>query len=74
MRENVLNRKKAHIVMMLAQHLQVPAEEALALYYSTQTSQRLSDPKYGLHLMSDDYLLEDTLNELKNRSNVNPRG
>ena len=41
------------------------AERALDLFYSTKTYQQLSDPRYGLQLMSDQYLLENVLEELR---------
>ena len=51
--------------MMLAETLQIDAERALDLYYSTQTARRLSDARYGLQLMSDQYLLDDILEEIR---------
>lgn len=67
MRDNVLWRKQATIVMMLAKELDVSPERALDIFYSTDTCRKLSDPKTGLQLMSDAYVLEDTLNELQSR-------
>lgn len=51
--------------MLLADTLQIDAERALDLLYSTQTYCQLTDPKSGLQLMSDQYLLENILAELK---------
>lgn len=51
--------------MKLADALQIDAERALDLFYSTKTYQQLSDPKYGLQLMSDDYILEELMDELR---------
>ena len=65
MRDNVLWRKQSHIIMMLADTLDIDAERALDLYYSTQTAHRLSDARYGLQLMSDQYLLDDILKEIR---------
>lgn len=65
MRDNVLWRKQATIVMMLAKELDVSPERALDIFYSTDVCRQLSDPKTGLQLMSDGYVLEDTLNELR---------
>ena len=65
MRDAVLWRKQSHIIMMLAEALNVDAEQALDLFYSTKTYQQLSDPKYGLQLMSDQYIVDDVLMELK---------
>ena len=38
---------------------------ALNLFYTTKVYQQLSDPKYGLQLMSDDYILENLIEELR---------
>lgn len=67
MRDNVLWRKQATIVMMLAKELDVSPERALDIFYSTDVCRQLSDPKTGLQLMSDAYVLEDTLNELQSK-------
>ena len=65
MRDNVLWRKQSHIILLLADYLQIDIERALDLFYSTKTYQLLSDPRYGLQLMSDQYLLENVLEELR---------
>ena len=51
--------------MLLADALQIDAERALDLFYSTDTYTQLTDPKSGLQLMSDQYILENILAELK---------
>ncbi len=66
MRDSVLWRKQSRIVMMLAQKMNISPEQALDIFYSSKTSQQLSNPDTGLQLMSDDYVLEDLLNELNN--------
>ena len=50
---------------MLAETLQIDAERALDLFYSTKIYQQLSDPKYGLQLMSDQYILDDIMLEIQ---------
>lgn len=65
MRDTVLWRKQSRIIMLLADTLQIDAERALDLFYSTKVYQQLSNPKYGLHLMSDDYILEELVEELR---------
>ena len=65
MRDSVLWRKQSRIIMMLAEALHIDAETALNLFYSTKVYQQLSDPKYGLQLMSDDYILENLIEELR---------
>ena len=60
-------RKVARIIMRLAERLQISPERALAIFYDTRTCSMLHDSKYGLHLMSDDYILNDLLRELGDR-------
>ena len=64
MRDTVLWRKQSRIIMKLADTLRIDPEKALDLFYSTRIYLQLSDPKYGLQLMSDDYILEDLMEEL----------
>ncbi|MBE6295249.1 MAG: DUF3791 domain-containing protein [Bacteroidales bacterium] len=64
MRDSVLWRKKSHIIMMLADRLEIDEERALNIFYSTKTYQLLSDPNSGIQLMSDEYILENILNEI----------
>ncbi len=65
MRDSVLWRKQSRIIMMLAEALHIDAERALNLFYTTNVYLQLSDPKYGLQLMSDDYILENLIEELR---------
>ena len=67
MRDSVLWRKVSNIVIMLADRLGIDEERALDMFYSTKTYRLLSDPKSGIQLMSDEYILEDVLNEIVNR-------
>ena len=68
MRDTVLWRKQSRIIMKLADALQIDAEKALDLLYSTKVYQHLSNPKYGLQVMSDDYILEELIDELRDTS------
>ena len=67
MRDSVLWRKVSNIVIMLADRLGIDEERALDMFYSTKTYKLLSSPKSGIQLMSDEYILEDVLNEIANR-------
>ena len=51
--------------MQLASTLAISEERALDLFYSTKTYRQLSNPKYGLQLMSDGYIIENILEELR---------
>ena len=65
MRDNVLWRKQSRIIMLLANALKISPERALDLYYNTKVYEQMTDPKYGLQLMSDDYVLEELIEELR---------
>lgn len=51
--------------MLLAETLKISPERALDLYYSTKIYEQMTDPKYGLQLMSDDYIVEELITELR---------
>ena len=74
MRDSVLWRKQSRIIMMQAETLHIDAERALNLFYTTKVYQQLSDPKYGLHLMSDDYILENLIEDAFDKFNFKQRG
>ena len=65
MRDSVLWRKQSRIIMAFASALAISEERALDLFYSTETYRQLSNPKYGLQLMSDGYIIENVLAELR---------
>lgn len=67
MRDSVLWRKVSNIVIMLADRLNIDEERALDIFYSTNTYKLLSNPKTGIQLMSDEYILQDVLNEIINK-------
>ena len=68
MRDSVLWRKQSHIIILLAETLQIDAERALDLFYSTNVYQQLVDSKSGLQLMSDQYIVENILEEVTTQS------
>ena len=51
--------------MLLADTLKISPERALDLYYTTNVYEKMTDPKYGLQLMSDGYILEELIEELR---------
>lgn len=65
MRDQVLWRKTARIAALLAEHLNIEPERALDLLYNSHTFALLSNPDSGLQLMSDYYILNDLLQEVK---------
>lgn len=65
MRDNVFWRKQAAIIMMLSEELGISPERALDVFYRTDVCLQLSNPGTGLRLMSNGYILEDILSELR---------
>ncbi len=68
MRDNVLWRKQSRIIVLLAEALHISAERALDIFYSTEVYQQLNNPKTGLQLMGDEYILEDLIYELRQKT------
>ena len=72
MKDTTLWRKQSHIIILISEALNVGIDQALDIFYRSKTYQRLKNQDLGLHLMSDNYLLEDILNEIstgKNKKN-----
>ena len=67
MRDDVLWRKQSRIILLLAEELRISPERALDLYYNSKVYEQMTDPKYGLQLMSDGYILEALIDELRGR-------
>ncbi len=51
---------------MIAKELNIPEEQALNLFYQSRVYSMLKDPRYGLQIMSDIYILDEYMNERKN--------
>ena len=64
MRSDLLERKIARLVLARARERRLSEEQALALFYSTPAYQQLTDPRTGLYLMSDGYILDDIHTQL----------
>lgn len=65
MRDQVLWRKEGRIVALLVERLNIDTERALDIFYNSRTYTLLENPKSGLYLQSDDYILTDLLRELE---------
>lgn len=65
MRDQVLWRKNARIVALLAEMLSISTERALDIFYNSKTYTLLVNPESGLQLQSDAYILTDILRELE---------
>lgn len=65
MRDQVLWRKTGRIATLLAERLDIDTERALDILYNSRTYALLANPKSGLQLQSDLYILADILKELE---------
>lgn len=65
MKDYMLFRKMTRIVMQLAETLDITPERALNIFYGTKVCEMLHDPKYGYQIMSDTYIVNDVISELR---------
>lgn len=65
MKDYILWRKITRIIMQLAETLQTTPREALMLFYTTTVGEQMHDPKYGYQIMSDTYIVNDIITELR---------
>ena len=65
MRNDVLERKIARIVVALSAARGISEDRALDLFYSTEAYRHLVNPNTGLRLMSDGYVMEDVQSQLR---------
>lgn len=68
MRDQVLWRKTARIIAILADRLNVSQERAMDIFYNSQTFEIYNNPESGLQLLSDYYVAEDVVRELQSKS------
>lgn len=61
--------KIGRIVALLAERLNVSGERALDIFYTSRTNERLHDEHTGLYLMSDLYIVDEVVNEIKANKN-----
>ena len=57
--------KIGRIVTLLQQRLDVSSERALDIFYTSRTNERLHDECTGLYLMSDLYIVDEVIMELR---------
>ena len=53
------------VILQLADELQISTKRAMLLFYSSTVGQQLHDPKYGYQIMSDTYIVNDILKEIR---------
>ena len=66
-RTEVLWNKIARIIKQLADTLHISTDRALQIFYDSDVCRMLHDKELGLHLMSDTYIVNDLIEELRNK-------
>ncbi len=63
----LLWNKIARIIKQLADTLHVSTDRALQIFYDSDICGMLHEKGLGLHLMSDTYIVNDLIEELRNK-------
>lgn len=63
----LLWNKIARVIMQLAETLDISNDRALQVFYDSDVCRMLHDKEMGLHLMSDTYIVNDLIEELRNK-------
>ena len=63
----LLWNKIARIILQLSERLQISTDRALQIFYDSDVCQMLHDSDLGLHLMSDTYIVNDLIEELRRK-------
>lgn len=67
MQDFLLWNKIARIIMQLAETLNISTDRALQIFYDSDICHMLHDKDMGLHLMSDTYIVNDLIEELRRK-------
>lgn len=67
MKDFLLWNKISRIIMLLAERLDISPVRALDIFYHSEVCQMLHDPSYGLHIMSDAYIVDDIIMEIQSK-------
>ena len=59
--------KIARIIAQLAERLDISTDRALVLFYASEVCTFLHNKELGLHLMSDTYIVNDLIEELRRK-------
>ena len=61
--ETLLQMKYARVISLLANRLNIPEENAMAIFYNSKTYCYLNDSRNGLQNMSDAFLVDEIIRE-----------
>lgn len=67
----LLWNKIARVIKQLADTLHISTDRALQIFYDSDVCRMLHDKELGLHLMSDTYIVNDLIEELRNKQQQN---
>ena len=65
--ETLLQMKYARVISLLANRLNIPEENAMAIFYNSKTYSYLNDSRNGLQNMSDAFLVDEIIQETSAR-------
>ena len=63
----LLWNKIARIIAQLVNTLHISPDRALQIFYDSDVCQMLHDKELGLHLLSDTYIVNDLIEELRGK-------
>ena len=61
----LLWNKIARFIAQLANTLKVSNDRALTIFYDSNVCEMLHNPEFGLHLMSNTYIVNELIEELR---------
>ncbi|MBO4805416.1 MAG: DUF3791 domain-containing protein [Paludibacteraceae bacterium] len=67
MKDYILYRKIARVILQLADELDISPKRAMLLFYRSKVGEQMHDPKYGYQIMSDTYIVNDIKAEIAGR-------
>lgn len=65
--DQLMWNKIGRIVVLLGERLDISPEKALGVFYESDTCERLHNADSGLYLMSDLYIVDELILELKEK-------
>ena len=65
MKAYTLQHKIARIIAAIADRLNVSQQQALLIFYRSKVGEQLHNPATGLHLMSDAYIIDEFMMQVK---------
>jgi len=63
--EMLIWNKIGRIVTLLSEQLNIPSEQALDVFYTSKTNERLHDASTLLYTFSDRYIVDEIIRELQ---------